>query len=179
MTTRIAFITHELTDDNRTGRATGWLPGKLSSEGRENARRIADRAVCRGIQAIFTSDLARAVETVELAFPDGSIPVLKDWRLRECDYGLLNGAPVSEVHGDRSSHLEHPYPEGESWQSAVERVGRFLRDVPLRWNDRRILVVGHVATRWALEHFLAGVALEELARAEFVWQEGWEYTFPR
>ena len=38
-----------------------------------------------------------------------------------------------------------------------------------------MLVIGHVATRWALEHHLNGVALEDLAAADFAWQEGWEF----
>jgi hypothetical protein len=27
------------------------------------------------------------------------------------------------------------------------RLGRFLGDLPLRWERRRVLVIGHVATR--------------------------------
>lgn len=55
------------------------------------------------------------------------------------------------------------------------RAGRFLDDVPLRWHERRILVIGHVATRWALDHLLDGVPLEELITDGFAWREGWEY----
>ena len=175
MATEIGFITHELTEDNESGRATGWLPGRLSDTGRANAARIGSRAVCQGIAAVFTSDLRRAEETVELAFPGREIPVLKDWRLRECDYGRLNGGPTSEVLADREAYLEQPYPGGESWSTAVARVGRFLDDLGLRWEGRRVLVVGHVATRWGLDHFLNGAALADLTRSEFVWQEGWEY----
>jgi hypothetical protein len=32
-----------------------------------------------------------------------------------------------------------------------------------------------MATRWGLDHFIKGVSLEELATADFAWQEGWEY----
>ena len=39
---------------------------------------------------------------------------------------------------------------------------------------QRILVIGHVATRWGLEHYLNGIPLETLAREDFTWQEGWE-----
>jgi len=42
----------------------------------------------------------------------------------------------------------------------------------VRWP---VLVVGHVATRWGLDHYLAGIPLEELAAADFAWQPGWEY----
>lgn len=134
------------------------------------ARRLHD-----GINAVFTSDLRRAVQTVEIALTGSSIPVLHDWRLRECDYGDRNGGPVTELHGARRRHLDTPYPGGESWRQAVERVGRFLDDLPLRWTGGRVLVVGHTATRWALDHFLAGALLEDLLDAPFDWREGWEY----
>jgi len=71
-----------------------------------------------------------------------------------------------------------PYPGGESWRQAVARVGRFLDDLPLRWSNTRVLVIGHVATRWAFEHLLNGVSLENLVLAEFDWREGWEYLLP-
>jgi len=47
--------------------------------------------------------------------------------------------------------------------------------LPVRWDGRRILVVGHAATRRGLEHFLSGEDLEEVITADFAWQEGWEY----
>ena len=37
------------------------------------------------------------------------------------------------------------------------------------------LVIGHVATRWGLDHFIGGVPLEDLIEQDFAWQEGWEY----
>jgi 2,3-bisphosphoglycerate-dependent phosphoglycerate mutase len=175
MGTQIVYETHATTEDNENGLATGWLPGRLSATGREFAAALGRRRRDNGLAAVFVSDLARAVETVEIAFAGTQIPVFKDWRLRECDYGLLNGAPTPEVHGDRSAHLERPYPQGESWRHATDRVGRVLTDLPTRWDEQRVLIVGHVATRWALERFIEGRDLEDLASEEFGWQEGWEY----
>ena len=128
-----------------------------------------------GITAVFSSDLTRAAQTAAIAFGNSAIPVLHDWRLRECDYGERNGMPVAELHAGRREHLDLPYPGGESWRQAVARVGRFLGDLPLRWNEQRILVIGHVATRWGLDHYIGGVPLEDLVEQDFAWQEGWEY----
>jgi len=75
----------------------------------------------------------------------------------------------------RAVRLEDPYPNGESWQQAINRVQRFLADLPLRWAGSRVLVIGHVATRWGLECALNGAELADLAATEFIWQEGWEY----
>ena len=43
-----------------------------------------------------------------------------------------------------------------AFAGSVARVGRFLTDLPLRWNEQRIIVIGHVATRWGLDHFISG-----------------------
>ena len=68
-----------------------------------------------------------------------------------------------------------PYPSGESWTEAIARVGRFLHDLEPRWADRRVLVIGHTATRWAFDHLIDGVPIEDLVSEPFTWQEGWEY----
>lgn len=171
----IVFETHSVSEDNERGIASGWLPGCLSQRGRALARELGERRAADGLSAVFTSDLRRAVQTVELAFPGDLPPVFVDWRLRECDYGFLNGAPATQVHRERRDRLATPYPGGESWEQAVHRVERFLRDLPLRWSKRRVLIIGHLATRWALDHLLNGEALENLVEADFAWQQGWEY----
>lgn len=175
MSTRIVFETHSISEDNVLGTATGWLPGKLSEEGRGLALALGERRRNDGIDAVFASDLNRAVETAHIAFDGSGIPVLLDWRLRECDYGELNGAARSVVHDDRLRYLDAPYPGGESWRDAVARVRRFIDDLPMRWQGKRIVMIGHVATRLALDHHLKGVPLEEALVADFNWQPGWEY----
>jgi broad specificity phosphatase PhoE len=173
--TALVFETHSTTVDNELGRATGWLPGELSGPGRAQARELGHRRRDDGIAAVFSSDLDRAIQTALIAFQGSEIPLLYDWRLRECDYGQRNGMPAAELHSGRFEHLDQPYPGGESWRQAVTRMGRFLGDLPLRWDGQRVLVIGHVATRWGLDHFIGGVPLEDLAGEDFVWREGWEY----
>jgi alpha-ribazole phosphatase/probable phosphoglycerate mutase len=175
---QIVFETHSISADNEHGIATGWRDGQLSARGRILAGELGVRRHYDGLQAVFTSDLGRAIETARIAFGQTSIPILADWRLRECDYGALNGQPAVDLHRDRLRYLDMPYPDGESWRQAIQRVGRFLTDLPLRWADARVLVIGHVATRWAFDHLLDNVALEDLIAADFGWREGWEYRLP-
>ena len=175
MTIQLVYETHSITEDNERGAATGWLPGRLSERGRELAASLGRRRRDDGLAAVFSSDLARAAETASIAFAGSSVPVLLDWRLRECDYGERNGMPSADLLAHRTEHLDEPYPGGESWREAVARVARFLGDLPLRWSGRRVLVIGHVATRWGLDHLTRGIPLEDLVGADFAWQEGWEY----
>jgi len=58
----------------------------------------------------------------------------------------------------------------------VARVGDFLDELTSARDGQRVLLIGHVATRWALDHYLVGVPLERLIDAPFDWREGWEYV---
>lgn len=173
----IVFETHSTSEDNERGGASGWNHSRLSEAGREEARKLGARRRDDGLAVVLTSDLQRAVETAATAFEGTRIPVLHDWRLRECDYGEMNGRLAEQVHGDREQYLDSPYPGGETWRQAVGRVGRVFDDLLDRWEGERVLLIGHIATRLACEHFLRGEALEELLREDFRWQDGWEYRY--
>ena len=82
---------------------------------------------------------------------------------------------TAQLDRERRPRLDDPFPDGESWRQAVARVGTFLEELPVAHNGRRVLLIGHVATRWALDQLVAGIALEDLVDAPFEWREGWEY----
>lgn len=178
MAVAIAFETHSLTTDNEAGVATGWLDGQLSERGRALARELGRRRRHGGVEAVFASDLGRSVETVELAFGGSGVPVHLDARLRECDYGAWNGMPVSRLARERTRRISRPFPGGESYLQVVDRVASFLEELAGDGDRARVVVVGHTATRWALDHLLAGAVLQEVVAAPFAWQEGWSYALP-
>jgi len=172
----VVFETHSLTVDNERGVATGWLPGRLSADGQRLAEELGERRREDGISVVFTSDLRRAVETAEIAFAGTAIRIYRDARLRECNYGAMNGMPAAKLKAERPVRIDRPFPGGESWRQAVDRVGGFLQELAQTQDGERVLVIGHVATRWALDHFVNGTPLAELVHAPFDWREGWIYT---
>ena len=178
MSVSIIFETHSLTEDNERGIATGWLDGRLSTRGRRLARELGLRRLHDGIVAVYTSDLGRAVETAEIAFAGSGVTIHTDARLRECDYGQWNGMPVARLAAERAQHIDEPYPGGESYRQVVRRVSSLLADLARDHDGERVLLIGHSATRWALDTLLAGRPLESLVVAPFDWREGWSYTLP-
>jgi alpha-ribazole phosphatase/probable phosphoglycerate mutase len=176
-TIEIVFETHSTTTDNERWVASGWLDGQLSPLGRRQARELGDRRAEDELVAVFCSDLGRAVETAEIAFGGRGLPIFHDWRLRECNYGMLNGTAVARLEVERTKHVLDPYSGGESYLDVVARVRSFLQDLTTRYADRRIMVIGHSATKWAFDHVLEGASLDELVEGSFRWQPGWLYTF--
>ena len=178
MAVDIIYETHSITTDNEAGISTGWLPGYLSAQGRREARELGERWHDQGIAAVYTSDLNRAVETAAIAFPDGPPPLYQDLRLRECNYGELNGQPAELVAARRLRHIERPFAGGQSYRQVLDATDAFLRELAGKWDGRRILLIAHTANRWALDCLLGGASLEELLKVPFDWQPGWYYTLP-
>ena len=172
----ILFETHSTTTDNERWVASGWLDGQLSPLGRRQARELGERRVDEDVVAVFTSDLGRAAETARIAFGGRGLPIFHDWRLRECNYGMLNGTAVARLEVERTRHVQDPYSGGESYMDVAARVRSFLHDLSPRYADKRVVVIGHSATKWALDHLLEGTPLEELVEGSFRWQPGWLYT---
>ncbi|MFI7274495.1 histidine phosphatase family protein [Streptomyces sp. NPDC049879] len=175
---RLVYETHATTTDNEAGIATGRLPGVLSPTGRRQAGELGDRRRDDGIGAVFTSDLHRAVDTARIAFAGTAVPMFQDRRLRECDYGHLNGRPQATLAPLRARHIDKPFPGGQSHREVLAATEDFLGDLVTRWGGSRVLLIAHSANRWALDCLLTGADLADLVAAPARWQPGWEYTVP-
>ena len=178
MSVAIVYETHSISEDNERGIATGWLDGRLSPRGRDLAAALGQRRRADGLAAVYTSDLGRAVETTAIAFAGTPIPIIQDARLRECNYGRWNGMPVAQLDAARLTHIDTPFPDGESYRQATARVASLLADLARDRDGARVLLIGHAATRYALDHLLTGAPLAALIAAPFAWREGWSYTLP-
>ena len=174
----LVYETHAITTDNEAGIATGWLPGVLSAAGHRSAAELGDRRRNDGIVAVYSSDLARAMETARIAFQGTSMPIHHEPRLRECNYGRLNGMRGEDHALQRARYVDDPWPDGESYRQVVERTRLLLVDLLAKWDGARLLLIAHSANRWSLEHLLLGADLTDLVTGGFDWQPGWEYVVP-
>ncbi len=106
------------------------------------------------------------------------MPIFYDSRLRECDYGDLNGCPVAVVSAELPRHVDNPFPGGQSYRDVFNATRDFLHDLAVSWDGQRVVVIAHAANKRALDCLLAGAVIEDLVTAPFAWREGWRYTLP-
>jgi broad specificity phosphatase PhoE/GNAT superfamily N-acetyltransferase len=175
MAVDLVYETHSVSTDNEAGRATGWAPGELSPRGVELARELGRRRAGDGFDLVLSSDLHRAVQTAEVAFAGSDVPRSTDGRLREVDYGELTLAPVGRIEAERLDHVDVPFPGGQSYREVVDGMRALLDELARDRDGQRLLLVGHAATRYALDHLLTGRPLEAAVVAPFAWREGWTY----
>ncbi|HLE78428.1 MAG TPA: histidine phosphatase family protein, partial [bacterium] len=83
----IIYETHATSLDNEQGLASGSYNVDLSELGEQQAKELGERHRDGPPDVVFCSDLRRAYRTAEIAFGGRGIPIIKDSRLRELDYG--------------------------------------------------------------------------------------------
>jgi broad specificity phosphatase PhoE len=174
----ITYFVHAASTDTETGVRSGWNDPPLSATGIKQAHDLRALVAELRFAAVFTSDLRRAVATAELAFPLAELSL--DPRLREMDYGVLNGRPAADFAVDDHEYVERRFERGECCLDVERRVRAFLRD---RCDPAaRIAIVAHRFPQLALDVICGGVdwheALERDWRPTGNWQPGWAYQLP-
>ncbi|MBU1164050.1 histidine phosphatase family protein [Patescibacteria group bacterium] len=172
----IIFESHATSLDNEKGLASGLDDVELSELGQQQAKELGERYKNEHFDAIFCSNLKRSYNTAEIAFKNRDFKIIKDKRLRECDYGDLEHHPNEEVNKVRSKYINQPFPIGESYQECMERMKSFFDDLNKDYQDKKIMIIGHRVTQYGLEHWIKGYSLEKVLTDPWQWQPGWEYV---
>jgi broad specificity phosphatase PhoE len=150
--TTFLLVRHGETDWNAYGRLQGQTDRPLSDFGRRQARRLAEELDGEEVEAIYSSDLARARETAEIVGERLELAVAFDPDLREKDWGTWEG--LTAVERDRIEFV------GESTEAHQERMLRALRRISeLHPGDGRVLVVTHGGSMRRVQTAALGIAL--------------------
>jgi len=165
------YSPHMTSVDNETGYASGHADVPLSPLGRQRAQELGHHYATTDLEAVFCSDLRRAADTAQIAFGGRLLPIVPDARLREYDYGDLTQRPVARVEGEFLRRIAEPFPGGESLQMVVQRVGMFLREAVRDYDGRTVALIGHRATKYALEYWCGEASLEEIVQTPWEWRE--------
>jgi probable phosphoglycerate mutase len=135
-----------------TGQHTGLTDLPLTERGESNAQRLTDRLTGLTFATVFTSPLARARRTCELA-GFGSVAQL-DGDLVEWDYGEYEGRLTVDILKDRPDWLlfRDGCPGGESPEQVAVRADRVANRLRAATGDVLVFSSGHflrmLATRW-------------------------------
>lgn len=178
MAVEIIFEAHGTTYDNEAHLSSGHNDIELSPLGIEQSKEMGKRYENDHFDAIFCSDLQRAYKSAEVAFGE-KFPIIKDARLRECDYGDLTQHPSDEVTPEKPKRIHDPFPNGESYEQTSERMKSFLQNLLRDYDGKRVMIIGHRATQYGLERWIKGLPLEEIIPASWQWQPGWMYVLER
>lgn len=175
---KIFYFVHGTTTDNASKLCSGWKEAMLNDLGREQALNLGNVVREKKIKfdMMFTSDLKRAVESSTIAFPE--YEKITDNRLRECNYGYLDGESKNLVIYEE--HIEDKFPNGESLKDVEKRMREFIDFLKENYDGKTIGIVAHRAPQLALEVITKNISWEEANAKDWRktgdWQPGWEYV---
>ena len=152
--TRVFIVRHGATVLSAEDRFAGVTDVELSEEGREQARRLAERLSDEKIAAVYASPLGRTVETARILAAPHNLQVQTCDGFREISHGHWEGMKrreVEEKFPDEMAEWEKdPYtfaPEGgESGLAVTARALPALIDLVRDHPGENVLIVSHKAT---------------------------------
>ena len=159
---------------------------ELSEIGRLQAGLLRERLLNYNIDALYSSNLIRAMQTAEIVNEAFKLPHIIREELREISFGLLTGHSedyinehFSDFRAEQKKLLEDiPYPEGENGTLVYERAMPVIQEI-VQSGKKNIAVVTHGGTirvllaalfgRNQAMRFLFGVSLENTGITQLVY----------
>ena len=151
--TKVIFIRHGQTEWNVTGRYQGQSDVQLSEEGRQQAVKLAENFPVERVDAIYASDLQRAMVTAETIAKQFGLSVQAEPAFRELSFGDWEGLTYQQIvdkwEDAMANFLQHPdileIPGGESFPAVQKRAVMRLNELVKEHDGQIIVVVAHGA----------------------------------
>lgn len=161
--TEVWLIRHGESEGNHAGVLQGQRDYPLSERGRQQARLLAARLTAVRFDALYSSDLTRALDTAKVVAEAVRLPVAVDPRLREIDIGTWSGLTPEAIHARfpdeyagwlRRRDPAHRRGGGESYLDLQRRIVPVVTELARRHPGGRLAIVAHGGS---INAYLCGV----------------------
>lgn len=165
--TEVIFIRHGETDFNRARLYFGHLDPDLNKTGIEQLRKtkILFEKREKMPDIVFSSDLKRCSQSMEILEIDEEIEKILTENLREINFGIFEGKTYEEIKSEYPEKVEKMINDwrnfkadrGESINEMMLRVAEKINEIINQYRNKKILVVAHAGVIQALiSYYLFG-----------------------
>lgn len=135
--TTLYLARHGETVDNANHIMQGQTQGRLTENGREQARQLADAMTGVHIDAFVSSDLKRAIDTCAIVAEARGGNVVTTPLLRERDWGSFTGRYIPDLKDAVWTD------DIESIDALKKRARKFLDYIKANFPSQAVFAVGH------------------------------------
>ncbi len=156
----IFVIRHGKTDWNLEARIQGQSNISLNKIGiaqAENVRKLVEE---KNIDVIIASPLDRTKKTAEIINKNMNKPIKFDDRIKERNFGVLEGKVGKELPEWKDYlkyHLNKEIKDGEKIQDFFSRVFDFTKEIENNYKDKNVLVVTHGGVARGIDYYFNGI----------------------
>ena len=162
-------IRHGETELNVAKRYQGHSDSPLTENGRNQVSSLGRRMAKMKFDTLISSDLGRTQETATIIAEYTGHSIKTDSRLRERNYGVLEGLTVSDIKAGHSEVLErldandpdYIIPDGESLRQHFQRNVAVFEELQSGISDGRVALVVHGGVLDSLFRYVARLPLDQ------------------
>lgn len=162
--TRLYLVRHGQSAGNAEGRFGGHSPTPLSELGKKQAEITAYALAKEKIEAIYSSDLLRAVQTAEPLSKILDLPIIKTDAFRERHVGVLEGLTFDEskekypkdYYALINRNINHVITKGESYSHLLRRVKYALKEIFTIHRGEKVVIFSHTGAICFMTLYLLG-----------------------
>lgn len=167
--TTLLVIRHGETVWNEEKRYQGHGDSPLTETGRNQVAALGRRMEKIRFDTLISSDLGRAQETASIVADYTGHPLEVDRRLRERNYGVLEGLTVPEIKARHSEVFDqlntddpdYIIPEGESHRQHYRRNIEFIEELLTKSTGATVAVVAHGGVLDSIFRHVARLPLDQ------------------
>ena len=188
MKLHIYIFRHGETNFNRSKRFTGWVNSRLTPEGIEQAKLIAEKLRKKPFQIAFKTSLSRSSNSLKivLKYHPECRRVIVDDRMIERSYGDLERKyhkTVIKNFGKRQFDIWHrsyevPPPGGESLLMVEKRVLSFVKDLLILMEREKVDVAisAHNNSIRPFRRYFENLTIKQMMALENPYDKYFDYT---
>ena len=162
--TNVLLIRHGQSRGNAERRFGGHTPTPLSARGHKQAEATARSLKSESLTVIYSSDLARAMDTARPLSKLTGLPIQGTDAFRERSVGVMEGLTFEDAaqqHPEQYAALlrrdfEHVLTGGESYRQLLDRAWQKLDQIIAQNHGGKIAVFSHTGTICILALHLMG-----------------------
>ena len=175
--TKFIIVRHGQSKSNESGYLAGVTDVPLSSLGEKQAKAVSQYILNKyKIDAIYSSPLERACNTVKGVADALDLPIIKEDNLIELDFGELEGLTLEQIKNnfdnDYGKWANDPgvyVPKGgESMTHLQARVVESLKEIAKKEDGKTVLIGSHSSVIRALQCYIQGLPLEKMKNTPWV-----------
>ena len=162
--TRLYLVRHGQSAGNAEGRFGGHSPTPLSELGRQQAEMTAHALSKEKIDAVYSSDLLRAIQTAQPLAERLNLTLRTVAAFRERKVGVLEGLTFDEskerfpqdYYALVNRNIHHVITDGESYRQLLKRATNALHEVLRTHYGGKVVIFSHTGAICFLTLYLLG-----------------------
>ena len=152
------FVRHGKTHFNEIQLKQGWCDSPLTQKGIKEIENMAEQLKDYQISHAYTSPILRAKYTSQMILKNHDISLIEDERLKEVNFGILEGLPcsfVDQLHLESSDWLndlqmDYSAYKGDNIENVIQRHFDIIGEIEKNTKENDIvLIVGHGCSLYA------------------------------